>query len=94
MRSRSDNYINFKVWDFDSGKLISNIQWSELIDGQAQKSSLLYSASFSRGNSSPLGPCSNRFIMAGGSDRNEMKIFTSESYRVHIINLNTRRLDQ
>lgn len=74
----------FQVWDFASGKLISNVQWSETIDGESQKSSLLYSASFSRGTSSPVGSCNNRFIMAGGSNRNELKIFTSESYRVYI----------
>ena len=80
------------MWDFASAKLISNVQWSESIDGEAQKSSLLYTTSFSRGHESPVGKCNNRFIIAGGSNRNELKIFTSESYRVYIINLHIRRL--
>jgi COMPASS component SWD3 len=70
---------NLQIWDFGSGQLISELAWKGAEGTDA--TCMIYSASYSRGTESSAGPCSNRFIIAGGTASNEMRIFTSDSHR-------------
>ena len=79
---RSENPL--QIWDWRTRKLIDSICWSGA-EGEMRTSSLLYSASYSRGTESLAGPCHNRFIIAGGCNSNEMRIFTADSHRVFFL---------
>lgn len=69
-----------QLWDWESGKLLSNVSWAGL-DSDSAHTSLLYSASFSRGKESPVGPCNNRFMIAAGSNSNEIRVYTADAQR-------------
>ena len=70
-----------QVWDWATGKLLSNISWN-MNDTESMKACYVYSASFSKGRECSAGPCQNRFILAGGTNLNEVRMYTTESQRV------------
>jgi hypothetical protein len=53
------------LWDFGTGKLISNIPWQS---GLGREPCLLYSVQFSKNNGA-------EYIIAGGSGANDVKLF-------------------
>lgn len=69
-----------QLWDWESGKLLKTVAWNGA-ESESTQTSLLYSASFSRGTDSPAGPCRNRFILAAGSNKNEIRVYTADSQR-------------
>lgn len=63
-----------QLWDYRSGELISNIPWQE-----TSEPCLLYAAQFSK---------SGKYIAAGGSGSNEVRIFSRSSLEpVGVVNL-------
>ena len=62
-----------EMWDFASGKRIEIVSWNSKLYGHGdQEPCLLYAAQFSKGTPAGEEP---RFIAAGGSGRNEAKVF-------------------
>lgn len=63
---RNENQL--EIWDFGSGKKISDINWNQKSKDSSQSSCLLYAAQFSKEGT-------GKFIAAGGSGSNEAKVY-------------------
>jgi len=60
-----------EIWDFESGKLVQEVEWSSSILGD--QACLLYAAQFSKNDGQ------GRYIAAGGSGANEARIFDRQA---------------
>ncbi|KAJ3260471.1 hypothetical protein HK103_000613 [Boothiomyces macroporosus] len=72
---------SIQLWDWQTGSLIKSVNWNSDPEIPA---CLLYSAVYSKGtaHSGDMLHQRNRFVLAGGSGLNEVRLFSTESFRV------------